>query len=329
MGLSVLVTGANGFIGSHVVDHLLETGHRVRCLVRPTSNLRWLPAERVELVHGEVTEVPTLPPAMEGVEVVYHVAGIMKADNLDGYLKVNATGARNVAEAARAAGSVRRGVLVSSLAAGGPSTPGTPRTEETPDTPLDLYGESKLRGETEFRDGLGDIPATIVRPPAVYGPRDTDFLVLANMVRRGWGFRISGDEQKLSSVYALDLARGIVALAQPEASAGRTYYLAHDKPMTWTGVARVMAASLGRSLHVAKVPRGALAPVSKVAGLAAGLVGRPNPVPWDRLKGLLAPAWECSADRARADIGFESATDFETGFRRTMDWYRNQGWIRE
>ncbi len=163
----------------------LARGYRVRCLVRRTSKLAWLPVDRVELVYGEVTEPESLTEAARGVEVVYHVAGITRASTQAEYDRVNADGCANVARAAAAGGS-RRVVLVSSLAAGGPSVPGRARTEDDPDTPCDAYGRSKLRGESALKAEAGSAAWTIVRPPAVYGPRDVSFLVLARLAQRGW-----------------------------------------------------------------------------------------------------------------------------------------------
>jgi nucleoside-diphosphate-sugar epimerase len=322
-----LVTGANGFVGSHLVDLLLERGWEVRGLVRATGNLAWLPRDRMELVNGEVTEPRTLPPALAGVDTVFHVAGAVRAPDPTLYRRVNVEGTRHLVEAARHANGISRFLLVSSLAAGGSSRPGSPRREEDPAAPTGPYGRSKLEGEEVLRREAGRLPYTIVRPPAVYGPRDRAFLILAGFARRGWSFRLSGPHQPASIVHARDLAEGILAAALSPAAVGRTYYLAHPEPTSGPEVIGIMARWFGRPVRSLTVPRSLVPWVASLTGMITGLVGRENPLPPNLLRDLLAPAWTCDTSLARRDLGFVAGTPLEAGLAETMEWYGKAGWV--
>lgn len=319
-----LVTGASGFVGSHLTDALVARGYRVRCLVRRTSRLAWLPADRVELVYGEVTDSEPLIDAARGIDVIYHVAGITRAETQAEYDRVNADGCAHVARAAARTG-VRRVVLVSSLAAGGPSVVGRARTEDDPDAPCNSYGRSKLRGEVLLKAEAGRAAWTILRPPAVYGPRDVSFLILARLARRGWVPAIGRVAQQVSLIHARDLAEAIVAASEADGAIGRTYYVAHPEVTDWESLGRLIAARLGRRVSHLRVPRPTIPLLGRVAGIAAALTGRPNALPADRLTDLLAPAWVCATARAEADFGFRARIDAATGFGETVDWYRAEG----
>ncbi|MDH3196667.1 MAG: NAD-dependent epimerase/dehydratase family protein [Candidatus Krumholzibacteria bacterium] len=328
MSRIALVTGANGFVGSHLCEHLLDGGWRVRALVRRTSDLRWLDA-RAERVIGEVTAAESLAAAVEGADTVFHLAGVTRAAGAADYDRVNVTGCEHVARAAaRAQRAPRRIVLASSLAAGGPSTPQTPRVESDPDAPSNAYGVSKRRGETALRAHAGGVDWTAVRPAAVYGPRDRAFVPLARLARSGWTLRLSGNPQPVSAIHVRDLVRGIVAAALADRATGETYYLTHDTPVTWEAVGRTMAAALGRRARTLGVPRAIVPLVALAAGSLARLSGRPNRMPRDRVADLFQSAWTCSGAKARAQLGFEAAIDYEQGMTELARWYREAGWIR-
>ena len=184
--MDVLVTGSTGFIGSHLVELLLQKGCRVRCLIRKTSDLQWLKDLPVEFVEGDIADPPSLARAVRGVEYIYHSAGLTKARTEDQYFRANAGGTRSLLEAARdVAPGLKRFLFLSSQTAAGPSPTITPITEEFPPRPITTYGRSKLQGEKECLSVSGRVPVTICRAPAVYGPRDKDVFEFFHTVSRG------------------------------------------------------------------------------------------------------------------------------------------------
>lgn len=201
-----LVTGANGFVGSHLVEALLHRGYRVRCLVRKTSNLRWLSGLNVEYVYCDIAEKDSLRDAVRGVDFVFHCAGLTKARNREEYFKANAEGTKNLVEVClKHNPELKRFVYVSSQAAVGPGSDEKPLNEEAPCRPVTHYGESKLEGEKIVLAYVSRLPITIVRPPAVYGPRDTDILGFFKVANSRFRVSFGLGQSFLSLVYVKDL----------------------------------------------------------------------------------------------------------------------------
>jgi dihydroflavonol-4-reductase len=323
-----LLTGANGFVGSHLADLLVERNWRVRALVRRTSDIRWLPRDRVELCYGDLGDPLSLKAAASGVDVVFHAAAVTGVTARGNYLEVNTQGTRRLTEAALAGSpGLSRLVLVSSLAAGGASLPDRPRTEDQPDAPEDGYGRSKQAAEEAMRKAAGDVPWTVARPAVVYGPRDKGLLILARMVARGWNVRIGGPSQPVSLIHARDLAEGLLAAAESPAAVGKVYYLGPSTTPGWTQLGDLMARLLGVRARAIPVPRALVPAVSRASAVLSAALRKPNPFPPDRVRNLLAPAWTCDQSRAERDLGFEARYELEPGMRETMAWYRSEGWV--
>lgn len=323
-----LVTGANGFVGSHLCELLIERGWSVRALVRKTSDLRSLPADRIEKVYGDVTDFASVQPAVDGVDTVFHAAGVTRQPNEAAYNRINAGGVANVARAAaEATRPPRRILLVSSLAAGGPSEPRKIRKEEDKVRPISPYGRSKLRGEMELRKHAGTVPWTVVRPTAVYGPRDRAFLKLAHMAKKGWLFEISGHIQRVAVVHVKDLVRAIIDAAESERTIGRTYYIAYPEPTDWIEIGEWMAEVLGTSVRTFGIPQWTVPLLAPLNSLVWILKKRPNPIPMDRIDDLLAQSWMCSTHNASTDFGFAAEIDTKPGIQETVRWYVENKWL--
>ena len=323
-----LVTGANGFVGSYLCELLIERGWSVRALVRKTSDLRWLPVDRIEKAFGDVTDFASLQPAVDGVDTIFHAAGVTRQPNEAAYDLINAAGSANVARAAAGAGRPpRRILLVSSLAAGGPSEPRKVRKEEDKVRPISPYGRSKLRGEIELAKHAGTVPYTILRPTAVYGPRDRGFLKLALMARKGWLFEISGQIQRVAVVHVKDLARAIVDAAESDRTIGRRYYIAHPEPTDWIEIGEWMAEVLGTSVRTVGIPRWTVPLLAPMNALVWSLKKRPNPIPLDRIDDLLAPSWMCSTRNASTDFGFAAEIDTKPGIQQMVRWFVENKWL--
>jgi len=328
----VLVTGGAGFVGSHAVDAFLERGARVRVLVRATTDRRFLPADRVTFVEGDVGDASpaaaaALARGLEGVTLVVHAAGITQARRVEDFARVNAGGTERLARAAKAAG-VARFLLVSSQAAGGP-TPGTAaRTERDPDTPAGAYGASKLAAERVAREVLGEGVAApvIVRPPAVYGPRDRAFLELFRLVRRGVVPLHRADRQWVSIVHARDVARALV-LAGERGAPGSTYYVTDGVPRTSASIVDTIARALGVSPLRLDLPAPVLAWAVGAAEAWTALTGAPARLTRERLADWIAPRWTVSDEAARRDLGYAETVEFRKGIEETTAWYRTAGWI--
>lgn len=305
--MRVLVTGATGFIGQALAARLAGRGDRVRALVRATSDTARLRALGVELVEGSLAAAD-LDAALDGCDAAVHLAGAVKASRPGDFLAVNGAGTRAVAQACRQAARAPVLVYVSSLAAAGPA-PGRPRTEEDPPAPVSRYGESKLAGEAAVREVASRVPASIVRPPVVFGPGDREFLPpLARMVRLGVALRGPAAPARLSLVHVDDLCAGILAVLDRGARVaaegpGGTYFLA-DGPLAWEEVVRAAAGPAAGRLRFLPVPLAAVALAALGSDLWARASGRPAMLSLDKLRELRQPDWTCDAGRARRELGW-------------------------
>jgi nucleoside-diphosphate-sugar epimerase len=322
----ILLTGGTGLIGSHVLERMRADGVPVRCLVRPKAG-RALDADSLgatEVVAGDLETGAGLKEALAGVEAVIHLAGVTKALRPKEYYDGNVAATASLLLAM--GGSRARLIHVSSLAAIGPSeTAGQPVGEDAEPHPLTNYGKSKLAGERLVRTSFPD--AVIIRPPVVYGPRDTDVFQILKPVSKGWSIEMTGGERWFSAIYVGDLAAGLVSLAASQAGAGRTYYMAHEQPVSWSGLAACAAHLMGVKLRVVRIlPELALA-VGACAEAWARVTRKPSIVSREKIAEGLCAAWTCDTARARAELGFAAQTDLEHGLAKTLAWYKEAGWL--
>ncbi|HUJ43947.1 MAG TPA: NAD-dependent epimerase/dehydratase family protein [Opitutaceae bacterium] len=325
--MKVLLTGANGFVGSHVLDSLRARGIATAVLLRPTSDPRFIQAHRadVEVRIGSIDETRSLAAAMHDITHVIHCAGCTKAVRRSEFDRVNHLGTRHVVEAAsQQGGRIQRLVYMSSLAAGGPAVPETPARESDPPHPVSEYGRSKLAGEQEVQ-GLRPAEYVILRPPAVYGPRDVEFLRLFKTIQRHLQPR--PNRQPLSLVFVQDLAGATATCLAHPAAAGKTFYVASPEVLTARGLAQEIAAQADTWTLPLPLPPAALGPLCWLQDGISWLTGRPNLLSRQKWGELRAPGWVCDPTRLREDLGFECTTKLKQGIAATLAWYRQQGWL--
>lgn len=321
----VLVTGGTGFIGSHLVEALCAQGAPVRCLIRRSSRkyLSQPPAE-AELVYGDLLSGAGLDEALEGVDTVIHLAGVTKALAAADYYAGNAKATENLAQGVARRRGIRL-VHVSSLAAIGPSLDGVPVNEDAEPHPLTHYGKSKLKAERIVKELVAD--AVIVRPPVVYGPRDTDVFQFLRSVSKGLVLRIAGGERYFSAIYVKDLVGGLLAAARAPRAQGRAYFLASAKIISWSDLGTAAAGVVGRHPRVLTAPAAVAYAVGYCAECWSRLTGTPGILSREKVKEALCSHWTCSTERAAQELGFEAGTPLEAGIADTLAWYKEAGWL--
>ncbi|MBI2940258.1 MAG: NAD-dependent epimerase/dehydratase family protein [Chloroflexi bacterium] len=321
-----LVTGANGFLGSHLVETLLAAGDDVRCLTRRSSDRRWLDGLPVEYAWGDVTDPDSSQAATRGVDRVFHLAGLTKALHPRQFFAVNAGGTANVLVAAADRTSPPRVVVVSSLAAIGPAPSDQPPTEETPGRPITPYGESKLAAEkvaAQYRDRL---PLTIVRPPTIYGRRDPETLPFYRLAK--WGLRVVvGGDRRLSLVEATDVARALLLVANAPSAIGRTYFVANHEPVSLDRLLVLIALAVGTRTVRLPVPAGLIVAAGALNGQIARARGRPHMFDRDKARDIVARHWVCDARRIQQELDFAPMVPLAEGICRVAEWYRQVGWL--
>jgi dihydroflavonol-4-reductase len=327
------VTGATGFVGSHLVDALRAGGHEVVCLVRdPAKAQRLFGAAGPRIVAGDLLDTEALARGAADADVVFHVAGVIAARSRAEFYAVNRDAtARVVAATRRAAPRLSRFVYVSSLAAAGPTRRGVITRETDAPHPVSHYGRSKLAGEEAVRGG--GVPWTIVRPPTVYGSRDRETLRLFRFARYGVMPLYGDPRQELSFVHAADLAGALLAATAP-ACAGGIYFAAHPEVATSRRAMELIFAA-ARAATGRRPARPVFLPIPTpvtvaalwVLGLAARLMGRATLLSPDKGPELLAEAWTCSAAALGRDAGWHASHDLATGLADTAEWYATHGWL--
>ncbi len=326
--MKVLLTGASGFVGSSILDTLRERGLATVVLVRPTSNQRFLQPHLpdVEVRPGSIGDPESLRHALADVTHVIHCAGCTRAVRNSEFHESNHQGTRHVVEAVNSrADSVARLVHISSMAAAGPATPARPAREEDPARPVSEYGRSKLAAEAEVSHQCR-VPYTILRPPAVYGPRDVAFLPMFVAVKHHLLPRYGG-RQALSLVFARDLAGAVATCLDHPAAAGKTYYVASREITSTRAMAEEIAKQVGHWTLPCPLPVAAAWPICLALEVTARLTGKPALLNLQKLAEIRAPGWVCDSGRLRRELGYECGTTLHQGISETLKWYKQEGWL--
>lgn len=327
--MTVLLTGATGFVGYNVVPALKQQGHDVVCLIRTTSNTRLLDEiGGVRYVVGDVRDRKSLEPALDGVDVVLHLAGAVKAVGREGYFDVNTEGTRNLVEAAlEVRPDLKRFVYVSSLAAGGPSRPGAPRREQDQDNPVTHYGRSKKAAEDIILEHREELPSVILRPATVYGPADVALLGFFKSASRGVRVRFLFRDLSLSVIYVEDLATAIIRSMVSQLPSGDLFYVSDGREYRLDEVQRIIGEAQGCRSRSIPVPRAALFPLAALSEIGIRISGKPSFLNWQKIIEAVQPAWTCSPDKLATRTGFRARYDLADGTRVTAEWYRRRGWL--
>jgi len=334
----VLVTGANGFIGGHLVRALLARGDTVSCLVRPTSRLDRISDLPVRFCYGDVTRPETLETALRGVEIVYHLAGATRSRSQ--FRAVNVTGTANVAEACSEQARVPALVVVSSLAAAGPAPHGRSRRETDRPVQVSEYGRSKRAAELSAQQYADRVPISVVRPPVVLGEMDDVGVDLFRCIARYHVHFVPGlARHRYSVIHAHDLAQLLILAAErgrrlrPPGENGASlsqgyYFAASDVDPSFDELGRRIAVALGQR-YVLPIPTATML-VWMIAGggeLITRLRHRPTYLNLDKASEITAGAWVCSAEAANEELGFQVGASLDQRLRETAAWYREAQWL--
>ncbi|MFP4623413.1 MAG: NAD-dependent epimerase/dehydratase family protein [Gemmatimonadota bacterium] len=319
----LLITGATGFVGSHLVELLAERRLRVRALVRATSDTSLLERHGVAPVVGSLGDVESLRRAVGDAPVVLHLAAATRALSPAAFHRVNAVGTERLLDAMEADGGRRRMVYLSSLAAVGPDRGRPVRPEDEP-RPLTAYGRSKLAGERAALDRAG-VEVAVLRPPAVYGPRDRDLLTFFRLARWHVLPTTGAPDRPMQLVHARDLAGAVLAAAGSRATG--VFHVAEPRQYPWAEVLRLVARAVGRRAVSLRVPGPLVRAAAAVSEGVARATRRPVIFDRDKARELLAPGWTCETESARLGLGFEATIALAEGLRETAAWYRAYGWL--
>ena len=322
--MKALVTGATGFVGSHLAEALRRRGDDVTALVRSPRKAEALGPLGVRAVAGDLDDAASLARAVEGQDVVFHVAGLVAARSEGEFMRCTRDGTASLVAAAAAAGTPRF-VLVSSMAAGGPATPGAPLTGTEPARPVTAYGRSKLAAETAVT--AGSLPWVIVRPPTVYGPRDREVLKVFRMARLGVAPVFGDGSQQLSAVHGADLADALAAAGTAAATVGKVYYACHPEISTSAEFVRAVGKAMGRRVALVPVPGPVGRVLLAVTEASARLAGQATILTRDKANEFFQEAWIGDPGPLTRDSGWRARHDLVSGLADTYRWYRDAKWL--
>jgi nucleoside-diphosphate-sugar epimerase len=326
--MKTLVTGGTGFIGSHLIERLRERGDEVLCIARETMYADILHSLNVPIILGDLNNGIPWEKVLHDIEVVYHVAGVTRSKNTRDYYEGNTLATRRLLQQCLwHAGSLRRFVYVSSLTATGPSCEGKPVDETTPYHPVSHYGRSKMLAELEVLRLAGRIPVTIVRPSSVYGPRDRDWCEYIRLILRRLQLLIGMREKYMSLIHSDDLVDGIIRAAEHPRGVGATYFLASEQVYS----VRQIGESICHALRVRPLRIHLPHCLVYLIGAAGEMVGKLSRQEVffniQKVRESVQPAWVCSVQKARREIGFRQRVGLDAGMGHICAWYRDQGWL--
>ncbi len=340
---NVLVTGATGFIGQHLVEALVEKRVNVTCFVRSTSQISKLQPLGVSFIEGDITDERSLPQALAGINTVFHLAGLLEARPRSKLYEVNEEGTRNLAQACAACQKPPVLVVLSSLEAAGSSLDDAPNTEIEPPTPTTTYGKSKLAGEHAAAEYAGKVPISIVRAPTVIGEWDHQTLnvfKLLRIARFGVHPIPLRPTMRLSLIHAHDLAEFLLLVAergerlpspmdtQKDTGQG-LYYVGYNEHPTFGELLVLASAALGEGhARVIHIPQFFLWPLAFPYEVWYHLRGgSPGVINFDKVRAALAGSWTCSPEKARIQLGFTPSLPLIDRIKQTVDWYQDKGWL--
>lgn len=325
-----LITGASGFIGSHLTENLKGRGWKIRALVRKTSDLRWLKGLDIQLSYGDFFDPGSLTDAVKGTDFIFHIAAA-KSGNRQKIFQNNVDATVKLAEAAvKNAPALKRFVFFSSQAAAGPAECSNAQKCETDRCrPISDYGQSKLEAELRLKEFSARLPITIIRPPTVYGPRDKDVFLYFKWIERGLALLPGFRKRYIQMIFIDDLIEGTVRAALSERTVGNTYFLADPTGRSWQEISEAIALILGKNPVRLHLPLG-LARLSAVMTEAgAKMTGTDSIFNRQKVSEMAQRFWTCSSRKAEDDFGFKCRYDLDSGIKLTADWYRINGWLKQ
>lgn len=328
--MTILVTGGSGFLGSHIIEQLSQAGRPVRALVRKSSDTKFLRSlPNVELFDGSMSDRAALERAVDGMEAVVHSAGLVKARNLDEFMNVNARGTELLLQACLPfKGSLKRFVLVSSIAAGGPSDSfGNPKPIDSAANPVTGYGHSKLAAERAAVALKDQLKVTIIRPPAIYGPRDREILAFFKSIKLGVLPLLGSPDSKLSMTYGPDCARACIRAIDADVPSGSIFAVDDGAVHTMAELIHEAESAVGKRAFLRiPLPRRVVEGAGMLVEAYGKATNKAVMLTRDKCNELFEQ-WVCDSSSTQRALDWTPSVSFSQGVKNTVDWYKQAGWL--
>lgn len=323
-----VVTGASGFVGSHLVDKLIEEGHHVKCILRKSSSLRWLKNKPVEIINSGLFDKEALKIVLKDADYLFHVAGVVKAKTNEEYYQGNVETTKVLLDVVSEVNpSIKRIVIVSSQTACGPSIDGVPCTEDTKEHPITRYGKSKLAQEQMAKSYMNRLPISIIRAVAVYGPRDTEIYLVFKTYKQGFLGLIGFNKKLVNIIHVTDLVNGIYSAAITAKAIGQTYFIGSQEYYDWIQIGNAISRSMGKKALTVRVPHLIVFFVAAIAQFFALFSSKAATFNIEKARDFVQQYWICDVSKAVNELGFRQNISLEDGMKETVAWYREMKWL--
>jgi len=322
--MRAFVTGGTGFLGRNLIGQLLKKGYSVRCLVRSPQKAREIP-EDVEIVMGDIMDPKTLDPRyFRGIDVVFHVAGLISSYNPSDYFRVNVDGTKNLIKAILESENRVKFIYTSTLASVGPGKDSEPIKESDEPHPVDFYGKSKREAEDYVLLHKNILNASIIRPTAIYGSLDLGFLPLFQVSLKFAFPLIRGC--LFSLVHVADVVKLHILAAEKDVKSGEAYHISDGNKYTFEQIYeilnRIAVEVLSRKLRKVDLPREFVIAIANLIRLIpARLSKRLKIIPPDTLVRIAQKNWYCTYEKAERELGFKPDFEAYQGLRQSIMWY--------
>lgn len=330
MSKKIMITGAGGFIGSSLIRKILEKGWQVKVLFHHKCRREYLEGLDIELVYGDILHKKTLIPAVKDVQLVYHLAGLVQARNLEEFRQVNVIGYKNLLDTISEVNpNIERVLFLSSQAAAGPAhSLDLPKKETDPDQPVSDYGISKMEAERMAEAYYDKLPITTLRPSPVYGPRDKEFLRYFKLVKN-WRIKavIGNGKNYVNLIHVYDLIDAIIFASISENTIGKKYFIAEDRIFSWREVGDLIEKVVGKKSIYIPIPGFLARLIGFMTDIQTSITHKSAFFSSSKIKEALQKYWICSVEAAKQDFGFNTRYHAELGMKQTYDWYIDNKWL--
>ncbi|MGB0885279.1 MAG: NAD-dependent epimerase/dehydratase family protein [Chitinophagales bacterium] len=325
----IVITGANGFIGSHLAEYMAAKGFEVHCIVRSTSNLQWLENKGFHFHKIGLENVADLTKAFEASKYIFHLAGTVAALKYETYIHGNVTLTKNVLDAAAALEIKPEKILVtSSLAVSGPTSKEKPLKESDGFNPKVSYGKAKVEQEKLCAEYFDKLNITIARPSPITGTREVEMFEFIQSINKGIYPKVGFSEKYVNIIHISDLLDSFYKMIITEKTTSEAYFLCSENIYSWSEIAKVCGQLLGKKPFTLALPHFIILIAGFFSGLYGKIIGKAQTFDYEKAKEGIEEAWLGSMEKAKADFGFEQKVSLAEGLKVAIDWYKLKKWLK-
>lgn len=322
----IVITGANGFIGSHLAEYMQKQGYDVHCIVRKSSNLQWIENKGFTMHTCGLTNVGALEKAFENADYIFHLAGTVAALQYEDYIYGNVTLTKNVLEASLKV-KPKKILITSSLAVSGSTTKDAPLKESAGFNPLVAYGKAKVEQEKLCAEYFDRLNITIARPSPITGEREVEMYAFIKSINMRIFPKVGFGKKYVNIIHITDLLDSFHKMILTEKTNGQAYFLCSEQAYSWSQIAAIIGKLLNKKYFTLTLPHLIVLIAGFFAGLFGKIIGKAQTFDLDKAKEGIEEAWLGDMTKAKQDFGFEQKVSLIEGLKIAIDWYKKEAWL--